>query len=107
MITFHDGPASGSCLDLRRAPVFLRVVIDDDGTIDALDQLDDAPKATEQIYVYRLDGPPGQGFLCSRGKGCRTFVVADYRFWCKQPRDSEARTNAAWREWAALQAATK
>ena len=40
---FLDGPAKGAILDLRRAPLFLRVVSDvDDGTIDALDRLDGA-----------------------------------------------------------------
>ena len=106
MITFIDGPAAGNALDLQRTPVFLRVVIDKDGTVEALDQLDDKPRPSEAIHVYRIIGQPGRGIACSRGKGCRPFMVAEYRLWCKQPRGTEARDNAKWKEWASLQAAT-
>lgn len=44
MTTFTDGPAAETVLELRRAPKFLRVVRDADGTVDALDQLNDTPK---------------------------------------------------------------
>ncbi|HRZ38995.1 MAG TPA: hypothetical protein P5534_21835 [Candidatus Paceibacterota bacterium] len=29
-----------------------------DGTVDALDQLDDEPSVAERIIVYRLNSPP-------------------------------------------------
>jgi len=103
MIAFFDGPAQGTTLNLRRAPYFLRVVVDEDGSIDALDQLDDVIRETETAYVYVLDGEPSiHGFVCSRGanKGCRRLLDATYRLYDEQPDDDVLRDNAAWVEWA-------
>jgi len=99
MIRFLDGPAEGTPLDLRRAPVLLRVVIDQDGTVDALDQLDDTPKDSETIYVYYRDGEVSRGFMCSRGrggKGCQLILSADYRLHAEQP---DVRATERWQEW--------
>lgn len=105
MIHFLDGPAKGVSLALRRAPEFLRVVLDHaTWQLDALDQLDDEPKASESIYVYRLAGDVGRGFFCRRGKGCLTFVEADYRLFDVQPADEEVRDRERWQAWAMAQA---
>lgn len=61
---FVDGPASGARLALARVPIYLRVVIDGDGKVDALDQLDDEPRPGECIYVYRRTS---WGHICARG----------------------------------------
>lgn len=105
MICFRLGPADGKALELRRAPWFLRVVIDQDGTVDALDQPDDEPKPTEAIHVYVREGEAGRGIACSRGRGCRPFVIAEYIYWPQQPADDEARDNVRWRAWAERAAA--
>lgn len=58
---FTNGPAAPLILSIRRYPVLLRVVRDisvDPPKWDALDQLDDKAKETEQIYVYRLMEQP-------------------------------------------------
>jgi hypothetical protein len=104
MIRFRIGPADGKILELRRAPLFLRVVVDSDGTVDALDQLDDEPKPTETIHVYRRDGEAGRGIACTRGKGCVPFVTADYIYHHEQPTDDEARNRERWVDWATKQA---
>ena len=85
MIQFLDGPAKGTSLCLNRAPMFLRVVIDPRGQVEALDQLDDTPEADEKIHVYR----------CTRGEGggCRRGVMAQYRLYEAQPSGEEARDN--------------
>lgn len=102
MVTFIDGPAIGRRLNLRRTPVFLRVVVEADGRFDALDQLDDDPTPTETIYAYRLTGQPSRGIACTRGKGCRTFVHAEYRLCEDQPIGSESRES--WSQWTEEQA---
>ena len=104
--TFLDGPAQGTRLSLQRAPIFLRVVIDADGTVDALDQLSDQPTATEKISVYHLAGEPSHFIACSRGKGggCRRGVIAEYRLHPEQPTDEEARDFEKWAAWVANQA---
>lgn len=106
MITFADGPVQGKTLILRRAPQLLRVVVDSSGSVDALDQLDDAPKPDESITVYRLD----QASLCryhvmTRGygkDGARNgwYMSAVYRLASDQPDDVTVRNRAAWQEWA-------
>jgi len=97
---FLDGPAAEARLNLRRAPLFLRVVIDADGKVDALDQLTDEPTETEAIHVYRLvAGSVSRGFACSRGRGCSQFVSADYRLHQTQPIDLQARDSVLWREF--------
>lgn len=97
MIQFIDGPAKGTTLDLRRAPVFLRVVIDPVGDVfDALDQLDDVPKPHESIHVYRLIGQPTRYHVSlspRRLSGCR--YAAEYQFVAQQPDDLTMRDTAA------------
>ena len=101
MITFLDGPAAGFAngLCLRRAPKFLRVVVSEDGTWDALDLLTDTPRPGETIYAYRLVSNDGWVHIRrQRGGGC--FVMAKYEFVQPQPDRETLRLNAKWREWA-------
>ncbi len=86
-------------LSLVRTPYFLRVVKDADGTIDALDQLDDAPKPTEQVYAYVRDGPPQFMILCSRRNGCRRERYVSYKDYMPQPDEATMRDNALWSQW--------
>lgn len=89
MSRFLDGPAAGQELTLARAPIFLRVVIDQtDGKVDALDRLDDTPSPSEHVHVYeRVDGTwrsTAGVFACVRSgphRGCHHSggESADYR----------------------------
>lgn len=55
MAAFVDGPAEGLRLSLRRCPMYLRLVLDrSTGGWDALDQPDDAPRESEDVYVYEI-----------------------------------------------------
>jgi hypothetical protein len=103
MTRFLDGPAVGTTLLLKRAPLFLRAVQDQAGTWDALDQLTDEPRADERIVVYRMvEGPTvvhinrgrnGSGFY--RGGG---YLLVD-----PQPSDDVVRKTQLWRWWCAGQ----
>ena len=108
IVTFLSGPASNANLELQRTPIFLRVVIDPDGKVDALDQLDDAAAPAESIYVYVFSSKHGGGFVCSRGRGggCRSLMLVRYRFFETQPADEILRDNARWAAWATEQAAS-
>lgn len=67
MATFHDGPAEGVRLQLRRAPILLRVVYDaTDFGWDALDQEEDKVKISEKVYLYYMRGPYIQVHVCNR-----------------------------------------
>lgn len=104
VITFLDGPASEARLSLRRAPILLRVVIDQAGTVDALDQLTDTPAPTETIHVYRIvPGSLIRAIVCSRGRGCRHESTAQYQLHENQPADEDARDTAKWQAWCETQ----
>jgi len=100
MTRFLDGPAQGTTLRLARSPMFLRVVIDAAGNVDALDQLDDDVRTGETAHVYKLFGDIGSVITCSRGRGCRMEQIAEYRLHTKQPGQELLRDNQAWQTWA-------
>jgi len=108
VIKFLDGPAAGQCLALRRAPIFLRVVVNrygDKKTWDALDQLGDTPKAGEDIFAYRLASQPRHMHLCrSPRRLSGYYAMADYRFVGQQPDDATLRNADKWRAWCIEQA---
>jgi len=83
MTRFLDGPAAGKTLSLSYAPMYLRVVIDPKGNVDALDAPDDSPRPGEIVHLYRRHGPVTTGFIAGRdpktGKRFgRRFSAADY-----------------------------
>ena len=106
MVSFLDGPAAGVVLELHRAPVFLRVVIGHEG-VDALDQLDDEPRAGEDIAVYQRVGNAGSIHLSGRDKNGRRFgrtlATGEYRLHDEQPADEIVRSQSRWRSWAELE----
>ncbi len=103
MHTFLDGPAKGTVLTCQRAPLFLRVVIDPNGVIDALDSLADTPAPDEKITVYFQVGNKGSVHYSGRNKDGKRFgrfeEVADYAVCQEQPDDETARNATAWRAW--------
>lgn len=112
MISFLDGPAAGESLALHRAPKLLRVVRTRKGEWDALDQLDDEPKPSEQIFVYRRrdDLPISRlHLLCGRGRnsGSGWYWTASYSVLEVQPGEHDTRTTAAWQAWATQHAEEK
>lgn len=106
MIEFIDGPAAGQALNLRRAPLYLRVVQAPGGEFDALDQLDDTPKPRETVHVYRRVGDVSRVHLLGQIGGRKQgwwMVSAKYEFCAEQPADDVARDNAKWAAWAVEQ----
>lgn len=55
MTTFTDGPAKGKTLLLTRTPLYLRVVQNAAGDIDALNLVEDKPKRDEVCIAYHCD----------------------------------------------------
>lgn len=98
--TFINGPAQRTVLNLERIPKFLRVVIDSNGAVDALDQPDDEPRESEKVYAYRSIFQI-RGFICKvKGhKGCMQFQNAQYRMLVMQPEESILRSGKLWRKW--------
>lgn len=104
---FIDGPAEGKRLSLQRDPLFLRVVVDGRGKVDALDLLDDVADPSERIFVYRQFANHGRAFFCTRGKGCQLENMNSYTLYHEQPADEVLRDNAKWAEWCQQQATEK
>lgn len=113
MTKFIDGPVAGKVLALRRAPFFLRVVQSiTHGEIDALDQVDDQPRPSESIFVYRQTKNSGGAFICTRGsKAGRNasgyFPLVEYCMNPMQPCDEVLRDNGKWQEWCLSQPEAK
>jgi hypothetical protein len=89
-----DGPAEGRSFNAQRAPLFLRVVRDQNGKWDVLDQLDDQPAGDETIFIYRKVAGTG-GHACTRGQGC--YEMGDYRHLAAADVD-QARDTEEWRD---------
>ncbi len=54
MIKLVDGPAAGTYM-VKRAPLYLRAVVNDKGGTDALDMPSDTPTDLESIHVYQAN----------------------------------------------------
>lgn len=110
-----DGPAAGTHLALRRAPVFLRIVIDRrSGKVDALDELDDTPREGEGLHVYQGDRDTlfafrSDVYVCTSDKrGSLTaagLAKGTYRHLADVDGE-QLRDTAAWRAWVLERVAT-
>jgi len=103
MITFLDGPAAREHLMCRRAPLFLRVVFNPrkrSDAWDALDQLNDQPKPSEQLHAYVRESPATWMHIKGTRK-CTSgiYAVARYRLCETQPPDAVMRDTGLWQQW--------
>lgn len=103
-VNFADGPAQGTVLQLRRAPIFLRAVWNPRSkSWDALDQPDDVPAANESIHVYRWREKPGYYHLLCSGRGGRAatgwYARATYYHVPDGPPEAVLRDTAQWVQW--------
>lgn len=98
MTKFLGGPAEGKVLQLRRSPLFLRVVVKGK-EIDALDQLTDSPRPGELIYIYRRTKQDGVIHVHRAGSRGGFYPIAEYTFHDRQAHDSEVRGTGAWQAW--------
>lgn len=100
MVKIIDGPAAGARMLLKRAPKYLRIVIDQENKVDALDQKDDEPSANERVYAYiMIEGTYFSGFVCGSTIASGFFVSAEYSICKEQPDDSTLRNLSKWEKW--------
>lgn len=99
MTRFLDGPAAGQHAMLKRSPRYLRVVIDPQGKVDALDQATDSPDPGERLYAYLMHGESGTIHINrSDGRG-GFYALADYKLLPDQPSDAIMRQTSDWQAW--------
>jgi hypothetical protein len=107
MTSFTNGPAKGQTLMLKRAPIFLRVVQDNAGKFDALDQPKDTPRPGEKLYAYRIREKPGSCHMSMRGAtGQRTggfYTIASYELVEEQPDQATMANADHWGAWCHAQ----
>lgn len=104
MNKFIDGPAAGIVLQLRRSPLFLRVVHSDANGWDGLDQHDDKPADNEDVHTYVRRGQPVRYHLnTGKRSGSGFFEMADYQIYRHQPPPEVVRNTLAWRQWTLAQ----
>lgn len=100
---FYPGPkVKAVYLTLQRAPIFLRLVVDATGTVDALDQPDDSPKPDEKIYTFVRVGDFGTVHVDRTVEGRRVgewYKSAEYTCHSEQPPDEVMRDTGRWQEW--------
>ena len=97
MVTLSDGPCKGYYF-VRRAPLFLRAVLDKMGETDVLDQLDDTPKASESVHIYEREGEAG--WMHVRGRGFSGFYACATYHHLPDVVGQELRDNLTWQDWA-------
>jgi hypothetical protein len=104
VIRFLNGPAVGVFLQLRRAPLYLRVTMNRDRKWDALDQPDDMPGGDEVVIAHRRVSEVGTCHVDYTDKQGRRrgawYVSADYVLCETQPLDEVLRDKDRWAEWA-------
>jgi hypothetical protein len=101
MLKLVDGPVEGTYL-CKRAPIFLRGVVDQDGKKDVLDLIQDIPKDTEKVYIYKLEGDTASVHLNFGGGKGGFYQMGNYRY--VPDVDGEAlRDNEKWQKWAKSQ----
>jgi hypothetical protein len=100
-----DGPCGPTLLFNQRSPRFLRLVVDDKGELDCLDQLVDTPADGEAIHVYeRVLGGEGEYGIVTldRPKRCIRVPLSSYRH--RPDVDGETvRETDAWQAWCYAQ----
>jgi hypothetical protein len=97
---FTGGPVDGKTLMCRRGPLFLRVVMNHKGEVDALDQVDDKIRSNETAYVYVAQFPSRAVFIRSSDRsksGC--WAGNEYVFCNEQPSSDILEDNEKWRAW--------
>lgn len=95
---FVGGPADGVELTLGRTPLFLRLVREETIVSDwlwhALDRVDDQPKSTETVYVYRWAGDGRYEFYDAKAGREVLADTARWREWCVAEREMERMAEA-------------
>lgn len=113
-VSFVGGPADGHELHPQRAPLHVRVVVDEreqrplDGTVkrdalDILDLLDDEPREHESVHIYRAKWVGSPMHWCGtdgNGRHIGGWTVSGLYHHLPDVDGEQLRDTAAWRQWA-------
>lgn len=105
MITLADGPLAGRHrLALHRLPIYLRFVVDHEGKVDALNELEDKAATNETIHAYIKVSDDGSVHINSRDRKTGKhnggfFRIATYKYVAEMTDDATMRSNNLWQAW--------
>ena len=106
MLKLKNGPVEGSYA-CKRAPSYLRAVVDARGTRDVLDLPNDEPRPDERVYIYRRIGEAGQVHLnMGRSGGTGFYALAEYE-WIPGTDGEAVRRIEDWRAWCVIETNTQ
>lgn len=110
IVSLRHGTTRGS-LHLQRAPLFLRFVMrgTDWSTLNALDQLDDAPKPGETVYAAVKVDSAGMHVdrVVNRRRVGEWYQTATYELVPDQPDQEILQDATEWKAWATAQHAAR
>lgn len=98
MMILVDGPAKGTYM-CKRAPLYLRAVVNDKGGTDALDMPSDAPTDLEAIHVYRRIGGHSMVHLNMADRRMSGFYVRAEYEWLPDVDGEYVRETVTWQRW--------
>ncbi len=101
MIELKGGVCEGTYM-VKRAPIYLRAVIDNEGKRDVLDLLEDTPKENESVHIYRLEGEAGVVHLNFGGGKGGWYALGNYHH-MPNIEGEFLRSNNEWQKWALAQ----
>lgn len=101
MIELKGGPCEGSYM-VKRAPVYLRAVVDGEGKKDVLDLVEDTAKDEEQLFIYKLEGEAGVVHLNFGGGKGGWYALGTYHY-LPDIEGEPLRNNSEWQKWALAQ----
>ena len=102
VISLIDGPCAGTYM-VKRAPMFLRAVINLKQEKDVLDQVADYPHEDEVVHVYKLESGAGQVHLhMSPRSKSGWYALGNYRY-LPDVQGEQLRDNTAWQAWASYE----
>ena len=98
MMTLKDGPAKGTYM-CKRAPLYLRAVVNDKGGTDVLDMPSDTPTDLESIHVYQRIGGHSMVHLSMADRRMSGFYArAEYK-WMPDVDGEYVRETVTWQRW--------
>jgi hypothetical protein len=87
---------------LKRTPLWLRVVIDGNGKVDALNEVKDEPREGETVYVYALSAYLGATHIRAK-KGGGFYPNVEYKLAYEGETGPALYARKGWEAWCESQ----
>lgn len=106
MLRLKDGPAKGTYI-VKRAPKYLRAVVNEKGGTDVLDQLTDTPMENERVHIYQRIGEAHSVHVSMANRRHSGFYMSAEYVHIPDVDGETVRDTAEWRAWCAIEGNTR